>query len=105
MTMQDDVVALGDHALEVDALARVLLGHPLEVRDERLLAIGHVGIVLDVDIAHVLFDSFSGSALVEHQVVEGRDGRLVALEAITHRRTPNALDLRRRTTQLSSGGR
>jgi hypothetical protein len=53
--MQDDVAPFGDRALEVDALARVLLGHPLEVRDECLLAIGHMGIVLDVAIAHHTF--------------------------------------------------
>jgi len=82
MAMQHDMVSLGDHALEVHALARILPGHPLEVLDERLLAIGHLGIVLSVGVCGVLLDGFSGLALVEHQVVERLDGLLVPLQAI-----------------------
>ena len=85
VTMQHNEAVLSDHAPEMHALARILLGHPLEVRDERLLAIGHLWIVLGVDIADVLLDGLSGPTLVERQVVERRDGRLVALEAIIHR--------------------
>ena len=56
VTMQHDKAVLRDHAPEMHALARILLGHPLEVRDERLLTIGHLWIVLGVDITDVLLD-------------------------------------------------
>ena len=42
--MQYHIVALCDCAPEVNPLARVLLGHALEVRDKCLLAIGNVGL-------------------------------------------------------------
>ena len=48
VAVQDDEVALGDHPLELDSLARVLRRHPLEVVDERLLAVADLRVVLDV---------------------------------------------------------
>jgi len=42
VTVPDDVVALGDSSLELDVLAGILGGHPLEVLDERLLAVADV---------------------------------------------------------------
>ncbi len=41
ITMQDHVVAFGNHPLEVDTLARIVLGHLREGGDESLLAITH----------------------------------------------------------------
>ena len=85
--MQHDVVALRDDALELDALTGVLSGHPLEVVDERLLAVADVRVVLDVDVARVPVHRFGGPGCVEHEVVEGRNCRLVALQplALVHR--------------------
>jgi hypothetical protein len=57
-------------ALHVHALAGVLLRHSLEERDERLLAVGDVGIVLDVDVADVPAAGLRRPALVEQEVVE-----------------------------------
>ena len=85
MTMQHNETVLSDHAPEMYALTRIRLGHTLEVRDERLLAVGHLRIVLGVDIADVLVDGLGRPALVEHQVVERRDGRFITLELIMHR--------------------
>ena len=61
---ENDVVFFRDHALEFDALARILLRHPLEVIDERFLSVTDLGIVLDVGIANVQLDRSSRSALV-----------------------------------------
>lgn len=69
--VQDDAAALGNYALEVNALAWILLSRPREVCDEPLFAIGDVRIVLDVHVARVLFDSLGGLALIEHQVIGG----------------------------------
>ena len=55
-TVQHDVVAFGDDPLELNPLPWVLLRHASEVLDERLLAVRHAGIVLDVRIADVLMD-------------------------------------------------
>lgn len=83
-TMKDDVVTFGDDALEVHLLARVFLRHPLKVCDERLLAIGHVCIVLDVDIADKFAHRLGRLALVEHKVLEASSVLLVALEWVGH---------------------
>src|SRR5438270_7145707 len=40
-TVEDDVVAFGDHPHEMHPLAGVLHRHSLEVRDESLLAVSH----------------------------------------------------------------
>jgi hypothetical protein len=86
ITVQYNVVALGDDALEVHAFPGVLLRHTLEIVDERLLPVCYVRIVLEVDITRVPLYRLGGLALVEHQVVEAHHGLLVALELIAHRR-------------------
>lgn len=78
--MQDDVIALGDDALEADALGRVLPRHPREIFDESFLAIAHFRVVLDVNVARVFFDSFGRLTLIEHQIVESHDALFVLLE-------------------------
>jgi hypothetical protein len=78
--MKHHVVAFRNGAHEVDALARVLLRHPLEVLDECLLAIGHAGIVLNIDITGERGDRFRRPTLIEHEVVEGHGGLLVSFE-------------------------
>ena len=82
--MQDDVVPLREYSLEVNALARVFPRHLVEVRDERLLAVRHLWVVLDVAVAPVLLHRLRGLALVERQVVEGGDVPLVAFQGIVH---------------------
>jgi hypothetical protein len=72
--------------LNVTRLPGKILGHALEVRDEGFLAVGHVRVVLRVRIADIALDGFARPALVEHEVVERRDGALVALD-VRHART------------------
>ena len=70
VTMQHNAVALGDDSLEVHQFPGVLLRHPLEIVDERLLPVCYVRIVLDVHITHVPLYRLSRLALVEHQIVK-----------------------------------
>ena len=53
VAVEDDVAPLGDRPLHVHALAGMLARHPLEELDERLLAVGDAGVVLDVDVPDV----------------------------------------------------
>ena len=78
MAVQDDEVALCNHALELDPLAWVLGGHPFEVRNESLLAVTNMRVVLNVRVACVSLDSFARFGLVEHEVVE-RSNRFLVL--------------------------
>ncbi len=71
MAVQNHVVAFGDHAFEMRDLAGIFGGHPFEVIYERLLAIGDMRIVLNVDIAHELLDRAPRLTSIEHPVVEG----------------------------------
>jgi hypothetical protein len=48
VAVQHDVVALGQGALDLDALAGVLRGHSLEVVNEGLLAVANMRVVLSV---------------------------------------------------------
>jgi hypothetical protein len=82
--MKDNMVALGNDALEVHTLARVLLRHSLKVCDERLLAIRYVRIVLDVDVADIVAHGLGWLALVEHEVIEAGNVLLVALDLLVH---------------------
>ena len=84
VAMEDDEVAFGDRTLELDALARILARHLLEVVDERLLAVGDVRVVLDVLGARVALDRLARTAVVEHQLVERPGVALVALEPVVH---------------------
>ena len=85
IAMQNDVVALREHALELDALAGVFLRHAREVVDECLLSVANVRIVLDVLISHVLLDGLSRFALIEHQVIERHHGPFICFELVCHR--------------------
>ena len=80
VAMQDHVVALADHPLELDPLAGVLVSHPEEVVDERLLAVRHLGVVLDVGGRGVPLDGFGGTILVEHEIMKLDRVGLVALD-------------------------
>ena len=62
VAVQDHMVTVGKRPLELDPLPGVVLGHPDEVVDERLLAIGHLRVVLDVGVAGVLLDGVGGPA-------------------------------------------
>lgn len=84
ITMQDDVVTFGDDALEAHLLAGIFRGHPLKVCDERLLAIGHMRIVLDVEVADKFAHCLGWLALVEHKVIEAGSVLLIALEWVGH---------------------
>jgi hypothetical protein len=42
--MQHDEVTFGNRANELDLLGGVLIGHPFEVLDERLLAVADMGL-------------------------------------------------------------
>ena len=54
VAVQDHMVTVGKRPLELDPLPGVVLGHPDEVVDERLRAICHLRVVLDVGDAGVL---------------------------------------------------
>jgi hypothetical protein len=82
VAVQHDEVSLGDDALEGDVLARVVPGHALEVGDEALLAVGDVRVVLGVAGTCVRGDRVGRPAGVEHRLVEGDDGVLVALQRV-----------------------
>src|SRR6267142_3751819 len=84
MAMQNHVVAFGENSFEVHMLARVLLRHPLEVRNEGFLAIRDVRIVLPVYSARVSLDRLSRLASVEHEVVKLFHRALVSFESIIH---------------------
>lgn len=88
MAVQHYVVALGDHLHELYLLAGVLARHLLKVRDEPVLAVGHMRVVLGVRSPNVPLHGLAGLALVEHQVVERRDGSLVLLQSVIHQHPP-----------------
>ena len=79
-------IAFGDHPMELDELAGVLGGHPLEVLDEGLSPVADVRVVLPVLGADVPLDGLGRSALVEHQVVERDRVPLVPGECLVGRR-------------------
>lgn len=91
ITMKHDMVVLGNDALEVHALARVLLRHSFEVCDECLLSIRYVRIVLDVGIADKLAHGLGWLALIEHEVIEAGNVPLVALDLFVHSEKSPAL--------------
>lgn len=91
VTVQDNVIPLGNHSFEVDSLSRVLLRHAREILNKRLLAISHAWIVLDIDLSRVSLDSFGWLILVEHQVIILRHRLLVAFQLFTHDETPSML--------------
>ena len=58
------------HRLERPApplFSRVVRSYAVERFDKRFLVIGDVGVVLNVDLADVLCDGFSGETLIEHR--------------------------------------
>ena len=83
--VKDDEFVLGDHVPELDPLAGVLARHPLEIFDERVLAVADPGVVLRVRRADVAGDRLFGLALVEHEVVESGRIVLVAILRASHR--------------------
>ncbi len=62
--------------------------HALEVLDEGLLAVAHLGVVLDVDVADEGLHGLAGAAVVEHHPVERRGVLLHLLEPVGHRADP-----------------
>jgi len=88
VAVQHHVVALSDHPHELYLLARVRARHLLKVLDEPVLAVGHVRVVLGVRSPNVPLHGFAGLALVEHQVVERRNGSLVPLQSVIHQHPP-----------------
>src|SRR5260221_14130955 len=51
--VKDHVIALGQDAPELDALAGIFARHAFEIVDEGLLAVAHAGVVLDVVVAGI----------------------------------------------------
>jgi hypothetical protein len=80
--VQHHMVPVCEGPDNVDVLTGIVGGHPLEILNECLLSITDVGIVLDVDLAGELLDCLSRLALIEHEIVEGDDSRLVPLECL-----------------------
>jgi hypothetical protein len=94
MAVENDIVSFRYNPLELHTFARVVLGHPVEVVNEGLFAIRHMRIVLNVCGACIPFDCLSGSALIEHQVVERNHVSLVTFQRLTAH-----LDLQRAAEQ------
>lgn len=84
MTVQNDVIPLGDDAPEVGALAGIFPRHLREVLDEGLLPVGHRRVVLNIDIPNMLLDGLGRLALIEHQVIEGCHGLFVPIKLVCH---------------------
>ncbi len=62
VAVQDHIVTVGKRPLELDPLPGVVVCYPDEVVDERLLAIGHLRVVLDVGVPAY----FSMASAVRH---------------------------------------
>ena len=82
LPVQDDQVTFGEDSRELDVLARKLLRHQFKFGDQGFLATFDVQMVLDVGISCIAIDHFPRATLVERQVVENREGPLVAFESI-----------------------
>src|SRR5438876_4404986 len=84
VAVQDDVVALSKDPFEIHALARVLAGHLLEVRNECDLTVSYTRVMLHILSARVPTNRIAWHALVEHEVVERGRSLLVPFEVIIH---------------------
>lgn len=62
--MQRHQVALGHGANEADPLAGIVRRHALEIGDEPLLAVGDMGIVLDIGRADIALHRLARPALL-----------------------------------------
>jgi hypothetical protein len=83
-TMQHDEITLGESALDVHSLARILTRHSEEIVNERLLAIPDGRIVLRIGISDKPLDCLGGFTLIEHQIVEGLRVLLIPFKLIDH---------------------
>src|SRR4029079_12836922 len=81
VAMQNHKVAFGDRPFKLYPLARILACHTNEVFDESVLAVRNHWIVLNVGRAGISFESFSGLALVKHQVIKGGNSFFVFIKA------------------------
>jgi hypothetical protein len=72
-------VALGDSALDVEAHLRELLREAQDELDERLEAVGRLGVVLYVMRSAILLRRLGGLPIVERHVVVGEHRLLVLL--------------------------
>jgi hypothetical protein len=84
LTMENNVIALGNRPFEIDALSRIFVRHLFEVLDERLFAVRDERIVLDVHVPGISLDGFGRFALIEQEIVERLRSVLVALELVSH---------------------
>lgn len=70
VTMQDDVMALREHPSKLNTLGRILQRHPIEIRNERVLAISDDRVVLRVRLPDIPLHRFGWPSLIKHQVVK-----------------------------------
>ena len=66
VAMEDDVLTFRYRVFEVDALAGILPGHALEIFNEGLLAVFHVGVVLDICFSRIPFNRLHWFALIQN---------------------------------------
>jgi hypothetical protein len=83
-TVQDHIIALSDHSLELHALAGIFAGGFLKIGDESLFAVSHARIVLDIGCPGIPLDGLAGATFIEHEVVERHHVPLVAFQDIDH---------------------
>ena len=84
MAMEYNEIIFRYCSFEVNLLFGVFRVHSLEVLDERLLTIPHLGIVLDIHITDVFLDGFTRLTLIKHQVVECPRVLFVLLQVTFH---------------------
>lgn len=65
-SVQDNVIALRDHALKLDALTRILPRHAGEVFDEGFLTVGDRRVMPDVGVACIAFDGHDRPVDIRH---------------------------------------
>ncbi len=70
MRMKCHYISLGDTSNKFNGLIRVFLLHSFEIIYESFCAIDNIGIVLNVLVTNVLFDSASRVSFISH-FVEG----------------------------------
>ena len=81
VAVQNDEVLIGEYSAELHSFSGIRVSHPLEVVDERVLAIGDHRIVLSVRRSYVSSYRFAWLRVVEHQVVECGDSGFVGFNA------------------------
>src|SRR5688572_19739619 len=80
MTVQNNETTVGENPPKLHMLSGVLARHALKILDECFLAIRDRWVVLGVGVSDVPTNGLRWVRLIEHQIIEFRDGGLVGLQ-------------------------